>query len=101
MSKQDFLVTIHVPAILEEAVIDCLLALELADGFSSLAVNGHVCEHQGLSIAEKVAGRKKQIRFQMNVREQQLNALIVKLKQCFPGSGMHYWVVPVLESGTL
>ncbi len=101
MSGQEYLVTINVPPILEEAVVDCLLSIQSADGFSSLTVNAHTSEHQGLSLAEQVAGRQKQIRFQMYVPEQQLSVLIKQLKQCFLGSGMHYWVMPVMESGTI
>ena len=101
MSGQEFLVTINVPPLLEESVVDCLLAIESADGFSSLVVSAHGSEHEALSLAEQVAGRKKQIRFQMYVPEQQLNVLIDKLKQDFSGAGIHYWVMPVLESGAI
>ncbi|WP_428353246.1 DUF3240 family protein [Methyloprofundus sp.] len=99
MSGQEFLVTINVPPLLEEAVVDCLLSIEAADGFSSLMVNAHSSDHTGLSLAEQVAGRQKQVRFQMYLPEQQVNVLVGQLKQCFSGSGIHYWVLPVLESG--
>ncbi len=99
MSRQEYLVTINVPPLLEEAVVDCLLAIESADGFSSLSVSAHGSEHETLSLAEQVAGRKKQIRFQMYVPEQQLSVLLDKLKNDFSGAGIHYWVMPVLESG--
>ncbi len=101
MSGQQFLVTINVPPLLEEAVVDCLLAIESADGFSSLVVRAHGSEHDTLSLAEQVAGRKKQIRFQMYVPEQQLEVLINQLKQNFSGAGIHYWVMPVLDSGSI
>ncbi len=101
MKGQQFLVTINVPPLLEEAVVDCLLAIESADGFSSLVVSAHGSEHEALSLAEQVAGRKKQIRFQMYVPEQQLKVLIEVLKQNFSGAGLHYWVMPVLESGSI
>lgn len=101
MSGQEFLVTINVPPLLEEAVVDCLLAIESADGFSSLVVSAHGSEHETLSLAEQVVGRKKQIRFQMYVPEQQLGTLIKQLKDDFSGAGIHYWVMPVLESGSI
>ena len=101
MNEQEYLVTINVPPILEEAVVDCLLVIESADGFSSLVVNAHTSDHRTLSQAEQVAGRKQQIRFQMYVPEQQLSVLIDRLKNCFSGSGIHYWVMPVMESGTI
>ncbi|OQK15236.1 hypothetical protein AU255_18940 [Methyloprofundus sedimenti] len=98
MSGQEYLVTINVPPLLEEAVVDCLLAIESADGFSSLTVNAHVSDHEHLSLAEQVAGRQTQIRFQMYIPERQLSGLIDVLKRDFSGSGIHYWVMPVLES---
>jgi len=99
MSGQEYLVTINVPPLLEEAVVDCLLSIEASDGFSSLEVNAHSSEHEHLTLAEQVAGRKKQIRFQMYLPEKQLSTLLEQLKSCFSGSGIHYWVLPVLESG--
>lgn len=99
MSGQEYLVTINVPPLLEEAVVDCLLSIEAADGFSSLMVNAHTSEYEGLSLAEQVAGRQKQVRFQMYIPEQQLSVLVEQLKQCFSGAGIHYWVLPVLASG--
>ena len=101
MNGQEYLVTINVPPLLEEAMVDCLLVMELADGFSSLAVSAHGSEHETLSLAEQVAGRKKQIQFQMYVPEHQLDGLIKQLKTDFSGAGLHYWVTPVLEKGYL
>jgi hypothetical protein len=99
MSGQEYLVSINVPPLLEEALVDCLLAIEAADGFSSSVINAHTSDHESMSLAEQVAGRQKQIRFQMYLPEQQLGELLAQLKKCFSGSGIHYWVLPVLESG--
>ena len=101
MSEQEYLVTINVAPLLEEAVVDCLLAIDSADCFSSLTINAHVNDHENMSLAEQVAGRKKQIRFQMYVPEQQLGVLIDALKRDFSGSGIRYWVMPVLDSGCI
>ncbi len=98
MNIQEYLITINVPPLLEEAMVDCLLTVE-SDGFSSLAVNAHASDHEHLSLAEQVSGRQKQIRFQMYVSEQQMNELIALLKQNFTGANIHYWVLPVLHSG--
>lgn len=101
MSGQEYLVSVNVPPILEEAVVDCLLAIDAVDSFSSQVVYAHSSEHNALSLAEQVAGRQKQVRFQMYVPEQQLSVLLQQLREHFSGSGMRYWVVPVLESGTI
>ncbi|TAN52205.1 MAG: DUF3240 domain-containing protein [Methylococcaceae bacterium] len=70
-------------------------------GFTSFAVSGHSSRHQGLSLEEQVAGRKKQVGFEMHIRGPDLAALLAGLKQDFAGTGLHYWVTPVLDSGTL
>ncbi len=98
MNIQEYLLTINVPPLLEEAMVDCLLSIE-SDGFSSLTVNAHASDHRHLSLAEQVSGRQKQIRFQMYVSEQQMTELIGLLKQNFSGGNIHYWVLPVLQSG--
>jgi hypothetical protein len=49
MSGQEYLLSINVPPLLEEAVVDCLLAIEAAEGFSSFVVNAHSTDHEGLS----------------------------------------------------
>lgn len=97
MSHDLFLVTINVPTALEDAMVDCLLTFESAQGFSSFPVNAHDHQNRGLSLAEQVSGRQRKMRFQMFIDNQNLPALLSKLKAEFTGSGLHYWVMPVLE----
>jgi hypothetical protein len=98
MSKE-YLVTLNVPPALEEIVVDCLLVLEFEQGFSSLTVSAHHHENKGLSVSEQVTGRQKRIRFQMYVNGTDLAKLLVQLREEFVGSGIQYWVAPVLENG--
>ncbi|MDD5228784.1 MAG: DUF3240 family protein [Methylococcales bacterium] len=98
MSKE-YVVTLNVPPSLEEMVVDCLLVLEIEQGFSSMPVSAHHHENKGLSIAEQVTGRQKKIRFQMYVNGTDLARLLVQLREDFIGSGIQYWVSPVLENG--
>lgn len=99
MSRESYLITINVPPSLEEAMVDCLLTFETAQGFSSFPVSAHDHRNEGLSIAEQVTGRQRKIRFQMYIGKNDLPALLNKIKSDFAGSGLHYWVVPVLEHG--
>jgi len=46
-----------------------------------------------------VVGRKKQLRFQVQVTATQLPQLLERLRSEFAGAGLHYWVVPVIEAG--
>jgi hypothetical protein len=99
MSSKEYLITLNIPPSLEEMMVDSLLMLEAEHGFSSFQVNAHHHENKGLSLAEQVTGRQKRIRFQMYVPEQELSALLELLRQEFSGSGIQYWVLPVIEHG--
>lgn len=101
MNNKEYLVTLGVPLSLEEAVVDCLLTLESEHGFSSFPVNSHDHKNEGLSLAEQVSGRQEKIRFQMYVPEQRLAALLDQLRVEFSGSGIRYWVLPVVENGVI
>ncbi|MFZ2449388.1 MAG: DUF3240 family protein [Methylovulum miyakonense] len=101
MTHNEYLLTLNVPPSLEEAVVDSLLTLEAEHGFSSLPVNAHHHENQGLSLAEQVSGRQKRIRFQMYVDAQGLAELLTLLKAEFSGAGIQYWVLPVIEKGVI
>lgn len=97
MNTEQFLVTINISTALEEAMVDCLLTFESAQGFSSFPVNAHDHRNQGLSVSEQVTGRQRKMRFQMFIDRDHLPALLDKLKSDFSGSGLHYWIMPVLE----
>ena len=99
MSSSEYLVTLNVPTTLEEPVVDCLLSFESEHGFSSLVINAHDHKNEGLSLAEQVSGRQKKIRFQMYISQQDLTSLLEQLKNNFENSGIHYWVLPVIDSG--
>ncbi|MGR8935481.1 MAG: DUF3240 family protein [Gammaproteobacteria bacterium] len=101
MNRKEYLVTLNVPPSLEEAMVDSLLTFEYENGFSSFPVNAHDHRNEGLSLMEQVSGRQRKIRFQLYVAEHDLAAFLVKLKNDFPGSGIHYWVLPVIDSGYL
>jgi hypothetical protein len=101
MNSKQYLVTLNIPPSLEEMMVDSLLMLEAEHGFSSFPVNAHHHDNKGLSLAEQVTGRQKRIRFQMYVPAEELPALLVQLRQDFSGSGIQYWVLPVVESGVI
>jgi hypothetical protein len=94
-----YLVTLNVPPALEGTVVDNLLTMEFELGFSGFTVFAHHHENKGLSIAEQVTGRQKKICFQMYVNDTDLAKLLVQLREEFTGSGIQYWVSPVLENG--
>ncbi|HUL13774.1 MAG TPA: DUF3240 family protein [Methylococcaceae bacterium] len=97
--NQRYLITLTVSPAIEESVVDWLLQFAAKGGFTSFPVNGHSSRQEGLTPAEQVAGRKKQIRFQMHVPEAELTPILERMKQDFQGAGLHYWVSPILEAG--
>jgi len=99
VNTKEYLITLNVPISLEEAVVDSLLMLESEHGFSSFPVSSHDHRNEGLSLAEQVTGRQKKVRFQMYVPEQGLAQLLDQLRAEFSGSGIRYWVLPVVENG--
>ncbi|MGZ4995870.1 MAG: DUF3240 family protein [Methylobacter sp.] len=101
MNSKEYLVTLNVPLSIEEAIVDCLLMLEAEHGFSSFPVSSHDHKNEGLSLAEQVTGRQKKIRFQMYVPEDGLAQLLDQLRGEFSGSGIKYWVLPVIENGII
>ena len=101
MNSKEYLVTLNIPPSLEELMVDSLLMFEEDHGFSSFPVNAHHHDNKGLSLAEQVTGRQKRIRFQMYVPVEELPRLLEQLRRDFSGSGIQYWVLPVIENGVI
>lgn len=101
MTHDNYLVTIHAPANLEEAIADCLLSFENAQGFSSFPVGAYKHNNQGLSLAEQVYGRQRKIHFQMYADKKSITSLLTQLKVDFSGAGLEYWVTPITERGEI
>lgn len=98
MSERYLLTLIAAPG-LEEPLVDWLLQYEAQYGFVSFRVEGHSSQLEGLTLAEQVAGRRRLIRFQMCVDKKELDFLLERLKLDFQGTGIQYWVVPVIAVG--
>lgn len=107
--SNEVLLILTVSPCLEETVADWLLSREgrhgpstpLGTGFTSFPVAGHSSAPTGLTLAEQVSGRKKQMCFQMHLPGAEVPALLDQLRRDFAGSGLHYWISPVLESASL
>jgi hypothetical protein len=85
----------------ESAVTDWLLAQDSVSGFSSHPIAGHGSSEHSMTLAEQVAGKRRQVLFQLHMPCDAARGLIEQVKASFAGSGMHYWLQPVLESGHL
>jgi len=94
------LVLIVTPTV-ENAMVDWLLDRDDVPGFASMAVNGHGASAHSLTAAEQVAGRQRQVMFQLHLPRSRAETLIEAVRGAFGGSGMHYWLTPLLASGHL
>jgi len=85
----------------EDAVTDWLLDQPSVSGFTSHPIAGHGSSEHSMSLAEQVAGRRRQVLFKLHLSCAEGKNVLAAIKQEFRGSGMHYWMIPVLESGHL
>jgi hypothetical protein len=90
-----------VPPMAEDALVEWLLERDDVPGFTSSAVAGHGSSEQSMTIAEQVSGRSRRVMFMLLLPQETARALLSGLGADFPGSGIHYWLVPALEHGRL
>lgn len=98
---QQCLLVLIVTPIIESAIIDWLLERDDIDGFTSMPINGHGVSSHSMTAAEQVSGRQKQVMFHIHMAESTARDVLVAAQQSFSGSGMHYWLMPVLSAGNI
>lgn len=98
--QECLLVIVTTPA-LEESLVDCLLGQERLSGFSSVRIDGHGSRQTELSLAEQVMGRQHKVMFHIHTNCTAAQQLLAVLRSEFSGAGLHYWVMPLLEAGTI
>lgn len=94
------LLTLNMPPVMEELVIDALLSSEHCEGFTTSTVNGHSVNSLNYTITEQVTGRQKRIQIEILCTDEESDALLIELKQ-FAGAGIRYWRTAVLSEGQL
>ena len=100
MESQTLLSLVVAPDI-EDVIVDWLLERDEVSGFTSFPINGHGASLHAMSLAEQVAGRRRQILFQTHLSRVEAEILLGDLKHDFAGSGMHYWLLPLAAGGHL
>jgi hypothetical protein len=93
--------TLVVPPLLEEEVIDRLLECDGGLEFTAGTVYAHASGHESLSLIEQVTGRKRRIRFEIVGEASELELLLQLLKARFSGSSIHYLLQPIEARGLL
>lgn len=97
--SENCLLSLVVHPEVEDVVTDWLLERDEVSGFSSSPIAGHGSSEHALSLAEQVAGRRRQVLFQLHLELVTARRLLDDLRQEFRGSGMHFWLTPLLDSG--
>lgn len=95
------LLSLVVSPLVEDTLVDWLLARDDVPGFTSFPASGHGSSVHAMSLAEQVSGRRRQVVFQLRLTRPQSESLISGLQQNFGNSGMHFWLTPVLACGHL
>lgn len=96
-----YLVTLEAPAALVDQVVDCLLTLKVSSGFNSYSMSKYHHIHEEFSHKEQMLGYQHKTRFQVQITPDKLQAFHTSIHEQLSGTGISYWVVPVLESGIL
>ncbi|MCH9697128.1 MAG: DUF3240 family protein [Gammaproteobacteria bacterium] len=96
-----YLITLEAPAALEDLVVDCLLSLKTDRGFNSYSMSQYHHIHDMYSHKDQMLGYQHKIRFQVQITKDTLQTFHTSINKQLSGTGISYWVVPVLDSGIL
>ncbi len=91
------LLVLNIPPELEDQLVDYLLTISTLKGFTSYPVRGHG-EHQQMSIAEQVSGRRKRIQFELIASETLATEVLQGLRQGV-GTDIYFWQQPIAANG--
>lgn len=101
-TRPDTLLTLFVPAALEESVIDLLLAAPApAPGFTTGPADGHGAGVRLESTSECVRGRGRRVRFEIALDAHAVAPLREHLRAGLSGANVFFWTTPLLDCGTL
>ena len=102
LTTPDCLLTLAVPAALEEDVLDLLRTLpHMAPGFNLVAAQGMGAHIHLASSMEQVQGRARRVLVQLAIVQTQVEPLIDALRKALPTPQIAYWAAPLLAFGRL
>lgn len=93
--------TLLAPASIEEKLLDLLLDAVPDAPFASAPSFSHGASHRRLSNLEQVMGRSACVQVQILLAEQDLHALLLRLRGDFRGTGLRYWASPLVLEGEI
>jgi len=100
LKRRDCCLTLMVPKMLEETIVEHLLTRpEWVSGFSTADVSGHGTAGIPHSTGELVRGATRRVRVQLVMNREDALALIAHLRAGLTNPEIVYWLTPVLEFG--
>lgn len=100
--RPDTLLTLVVPAALEETVADLLLdATDIAAGFTTSLASGHGATLELRRGNERVRGRGKRVKFEIALSSSSLAGLREHLCAELPDAKLYFWTTELRSCGVL
>lgn len=93
--------TLLCPPAMEERVLDMLLMTPQISVFTSAPAAAHGLHPSRLDAGEQVLGLAVMTQVQALLGGPERDAVLAELKRKLAGSGLRYWLTPVIESGEL
>ncbi len=98
--KNCILILVAAPE-LEEVIVDWLLEQDDISGFTSHPTYGQSREQEKMSLIEQVIGRQRKVMFHLHLKSDMLAPVLISLQENFTGTTLEYWVIPVIQTGSL
>ncbi len=97
----DICLSLLVAPDIEEKVLDQLLLSPVITLFSSQPASSHGGHPADLDPSEQVLGRGAAVLIQVLLTDQDAEHVLGVLRELFTGSGLRYWLTPVLTQGEI
>lgn len=91
--------TILCPAPFTAQVLDTLLTMSEIAFFTSSAAAAHGLPHVALSATEQVLGMARMTRIEALLAQADQEQILSSLRKQLSGTGLKYWIAPVIEEG--
>lgn len=91
--------TLLVPPAIQERLLDALLMTAQIALFTSTPAAAHGLAHHRMSTNEQVLGLAVMTQVQVLLALSDRDAVLASLAEQFSGSGLRYWMTPVLGTG--
>ena len=100
MSNSQVMLTLVGAPSLAHDLVDFLLE-NTEGGYLSIRGAGHGTHEVHMSIVEQVAGRQSRDVYQIHLDQEAVQRLLEQLRVQFAGAGLHWWLSPVIDSGSI